>query len=212
MGKSTISRKIAAALGFTYLDTGAMYRSVALHLQRLEVDLGDEAAVAGALDSLVLELLPAADALSEVGVRINGDDVSAMIRTPEMSMAASAVSKLAPVRKKLTAMQQEIGRQGRIVAEGRDTGTVVFPGAAHKFFLDARPEERARRRVVQLRQKGEDVDQQQILALTIERDRADSERALAPLKKAEDAVVIDTTELDIDEVTRRVLAAVSDRG
>ncbi len=212
VGKSTISRKIAAALGFTYLDTGAMYRSVALHLQRLEVDLGDEAAVAGALDSLVLELLPAADALSEVGVRINGDDVSAMIRTPEMSMAASAVSKLAPVRKKLTAMQQEIGRQGRIVAEGRDTGTVVFPGAAHKFFLDARPEERARRRVVQLRQKGEDVDQQQILALTIERDRADSERALAPLKKAEDAVVIDTTELDIDEVTRRVLAAVSDRG
>lgn len=209
VGKSTISRKVAAALGFTYLDTGAMYRGVALHLQRRGIDLGDEAAVAAALESLVLELVPAVDENGDVGVIVCGEEVSREIRTPRMSMAASAVSRLGVVRAKLTVMQQEIGSRGMIVAEGRDTGTVVFPQAAHKFFLDAEPKERVRRRVRQLREKGEEADEREILALTAERDKNDSERSLAPLKRAEDALAIDTTELDIDEVCRKVLETVT---
>jgi cytidylate kinase len=208
VGKSTISRKVAAALGFTYLDTGAMYRGVALYLHDEGIDTTDEAAVATSLDSLIIELLPARDENSDVGVLVSGKDVSSAIRTPEMSMRASAISKLGVVRKKLTLMQQEIGRKGSIVAEGRDTGTVVFPKAAHKFFLDAKPEERAHRRVLQLREKGELADEQEILALTLERDKNDRERALAPLRKAEDALAIDTTYINIEEVSNKVLEAV----
>ncbi len=211
VGKSTVSRMVASSLGFTYLDTGAMYRGVACYLQRRGVEPGDEATVARALEGLELELLPAKGPEGEVGVIVCGDDVSAEIRTSQMSMAASAVSRLAPVREKLTAMQQRIGRRGRVVAEGRDTGTVVFPGAAHKFFLDASAEERARRRVQQLREKGQQVDEREILAQTIERDKNDRERALAPLRQAEDAIVIDTTELAVREVVDRVLDAVTAR-
>lgn len=209
VGKSTISRKVAAVLGFTYLDTGAMYRGVALYLQRRAIDMEDESAVSAALESLELELVPAGDENSDVGVFICGEDVSRAIRTPQMSMAASAVSRLGVVREKLTTMQQELGRRGGIVAEGRDTGTVVFPQAAHKFFLDAQADERARRRVLQLREKGETVDEEEILTLTIERDKNDRERSLAPLKRADDALLIDTTSLDIDEVCRVVLDAVA---
>ncbi len=208
VGKSTISRKIAAALGFTYLDTGAMYRGVAWYLQDLNIEMSDEVAVARALTSLNLGLLPAADETCDVGVIINGRDVSRDIRTPQMSMAASAVSKLGVVREKLTTMQQEIGKLGMIVAEGRDTGTVVFPDAAHKFFLDAHPKERANRRVLQLREKGEVVDEQEILTLTMERDKNDRERSLAPLKQADDALGIDTTKLSIEEVCKIVLDSV----
>lgn len=209
VGKSTISRKIAAALDFTYLDTGAMYRGVAFFLHKKGVDTSSEEMVAAALEQLNLELLPAQDEHSEVGVLINGEDVSREIRTPEMSMAASKVSALGVVRQKLTSMQRAIGEQGKIVAEGRDTGTVVFPGAAYKFFLDAQPQERARRRVEQLREGGAEVDEQEILALTLERDKNDRERSIAPLRQADDAVVIDTTRLDIEEVNRRVLAVVT---
>lgn len=208
VGKSTISRKVAVALGFTYLDTGAMYRGVALFLQRRGIGIEDESAVAAALGSLVLKLLPAEDENSDVRVIVCGEEVSREIRTPRMSMAASTVSRLGVVRAKLTEMQQEIGSRGMIVAEGRDTGTVVFPHAAHKFFLDAEPKERARRRVLQLREKGEEADEREILALTVERDKNDSERSLAPLRQAEDALVIDTTGLAIEEVCRKVLAAV----
>lgn len=208
VGKSTISRKVAAALGFTYLDTGAMYRAVAWYLQGKNVGFDNEAKVGEALESLVLELLPAPDENSDVTVLVMGQDVSSAIRTPEMSMAASAVSKLPVVRSRLTLMQQDIGRKEKIVAEGRDTGTVVFPKAAHKFFLDAKPEERARRRVLQLRENGEQADEKEILALTIERDKNDRERAIAPLKKAPDALLIDTTELSIEEVSSKVLETV----
>lgn len=133
VGKSTISRKVAQALGFTYLDTGAMYRGVAYYLEQHGIEMTDEGGATAALPNLDLELLPAKSADGDVGVLVCGVDVSAAIRTPRMSMAASAVSKLGVVREKLTAMQQAIGRRGRIVAEGRDTGTVVFPEAAHKF-------------------------------------------------------------------------------
>ncbi len=208
VGKSTISREIAAKLGYTYLDTGAMYRAVGLHVKLKQIDLDNEDAVADGITDLTLELLPAPHIDGDVGVLLNGKDVSDAIRTPEMSMVASKVSAWAAVREKLTEMQRSIGLQGRIVAEGRDTGTVVFPDAAFKFYLDAAPEERARRRVTQLRANGTEVDEKAILEMIIKRDRDDSERALAPLAKAEDAELIDTSSLSIQEVSRKILEAI----
>jgi len=208
VGKSTLSRKVAAALGYTYLDTGAMYRAVALFLQRLQIDLGDEQAVGSALAGIKLQLLPAEREDGDVGVMVNGEDVSSAIRTPEAGMRASLVSAIPAVRKRLTEMQQALGRQGKIVAEGRDTGTVVFPDARWKFYLEADLEERARRRVTQLRSAGQEVDAQELLAMIVKRDRDDQERTLAPLQKADDAVSIDTTSLDIDEVCTKMLEVV----
>lgn len=208
VGKSTLSRKVAAALGYTYLDTGAMYRAVALFLQRLQIDLGDEQAVGSALAGMKLQLLPAEREDGDVGVMVNGEDVSSAIRTPEAGMLASLVSAMPAVRKKLTEMQQALGRQGKIVAEGRDTGTVVFPDARWKFYLEADLEERARRRVTQLRSAGQEVDAQELLAMIVKRDRDDQERTLAPLQKADDALSIDTTSLDIDEVCTKMLEVV----
>lgn len=205
VGKSTISRKVATALGYTYLDTGAMYRAVGLFLSRATVDYGDEPGIARLLDTISIELVSPKMEGEEVGVLLNGEDVSQFLRTPETSMIASRVSAVPVVRAKLTQMQQQIGAQERIVAEGRDTGTVVFPDAAYKFYLDADPHERARRRVRQLQQQGSDVDEQNVLALIQERDKNDSERTIAPLKKADDATVIDTTSLTIDEVTSAIL-------
>jgi cytidylate kinase len=208
VGKSTVSRKLAAELGYTYLDTGAMYQGVALGCVKNGVDVEDEAAVAAVLDTLDIRLLPPQTADDDVRVLLNGEDVSREIRTPEAGMLASKVSALLPVRQKLTAMQQAMGRTGGLVAEGRDTGTVVFPDAAWKFFLDAPPEERARRRALQLREQGQEVDEQKLLAQIIERDRQDRERTIAPLVKAEDAVVIDSSNLSADEVAARMLAVV----
>jgi len=200
VGKSTISRKLAARMHFTYLDTGAMYRAVALKCKQEEVDVADEAAVIPLLENLDLQLLPALSEKEDVRVLLDGKDVSDQIRTPEISMMASAVSALPSVRKCLTMMQQELGSSGKIVAEGRDTGTIVFPRAAWKFYLDATTEERVRRRINQMRNGGQEVDDEEILAQIRKRDRDDSERAIAPLKAAPDAVLVDSTRLGIDEV------------
>lgn len=208
VGKSTLSRQVAATLGFTYLDTGAMYRAVALFFQQNHIDPGDDQAVRSALSELHLQLLPAEKEDGDVGVIINGRDESRAIRTPELGMLASRVSAIPAVRVQLTAMQQAIGRAGRIVAEGRDTGTVVFPDAAWKFYLEADPEERARRRAAQLQAAGQLVDVQELLKQIVKRDRDDQERALAPLQKAEDALVIDTSHLTIQEVASKILQAV----
>ncbi|MCB2217144.1 (d)CMP kinase [Desulfofustis glycolicus] len=208
VGKSTISRKLAARLGYTYLDTGAMYRAAALSLANRGIDCSDEHAVVGALSGVTIELLPAADENDDTDVLLNGERVGALIRTPEMSMRASTVSAVPAVRCILTEMQREIGRRGKIVAEGRDTGTVVFPGARHKFFLDADSVVRARRRALQMRERGETVDEKTLLEMTVRRDRQDSERAVAPLKKADDAWVIDTSTRSIDQVLEAILAVV----
>lgn len=200
VGKSTVSRRLAARIGFTYLDTGAMYRAVALKCMNTGVDPGDENGVRTILTNLNLELLPALTENDDVRVLLDGEEVGASIRTPEISMVASAVSALRPVRECLTRMQQQLGSAGKIVAEGRDTGTVVFPGAAWKFYLDADPKERARRRINQLRNSGKKVDEDEILAQVLTRDRNDSERTIAPLKAAPDAVHIDSTNLKADEV------------
>ena len=208
VGKSTISRKVARSLGFTYLDTGAMYRAVGLFLQSHRVDLTDDQAIRSTLAKIHIQLLPGKNEDDDTGVLLNGEDVSDAIRTPEMAMVASKVSAIPLVREKLTTLQRQLGNTGGVVAEGRDTGTVVFPRARYKFFLDARPEERARRRVRQLRMRGEAADERKILAMTLERDKNDRERAIAPLRQAEDARVIDTTSRDIDEVARLVLEVI----
>lgn len=210
VGKSSVSRKVAALAGFTYLDTGAMYRGVGLFLQEEKVDLTNEHEIEEKLNHLTLDLIPAEDELDDVGVCINGRDVSSIIRSPEMSMIASKVSAQPVVRRMLTTLQREIGVKGCIVAEGRDTGTVVFPLAAYKFFLDAKPEERARRRYAQLKVKGESADYDEILEMTLIRDKNDSERQIAPLKQAEDAVRIDTTAISIDDVVAKIIAVVGE--
>lgn len=208
VGKSTISRRVAASLSFTYLDTGAMYRAVGLMLKNAGVDLKDNDAVHKCLDTISLQLLPASKGSDDVGVILDGHDVSAEIRSPEMAMVASAVSALPAVREKLTLMQQEIGRKGKIVAEGRDTGTVVFPGAAWKFYLDADPAVRMQRRADQLRSQGKQVDEEELLAMIMKRDHDDQSRTVAPLCKAVDAHVIDTGVLSIDGVTEAMLAII----
>lgn len=210
-GKSTISKLLAAKLKYTYLDTGAMYRVVGLQVKRagLDLEVGEEREKLGPLlDALDLTLAPGEEG-RETRAFLNGEDVSDVIRTPEMSMVASRVSAQAEVRKKLTEMQRTIGNNGTIVAEGRDMGTVVFPDALHKFFLDASPEERAKRRQIQLAENGQKVEFLEILDQIQKRDADDSNRALAPLKPAEDAVIVDSSEMSIEEVISFMLAAIN---
>jgi CMP/dCMP kinase len=209
VGKSTISRKIAKALGYTYLDTGAMYRAVGLYLKLHLVDIEDTKAVAAGLKNISIRLLPARNEEGDTGVILNGEDVSDAIRTAEISMLASKVSAIPVVRVKLTEMQREIGSRGKVVAEGRDIGTVVFPEAANKFFLDADIQERARRRARQLHLSGNQVEEEKIREMISQRDRDDSERSVAPLRKAEDALLIDTTGITIEDVCEKILQVVS---
>ncbi|MDA3970223.1 MAG: (d)CMP kinase [Desulfobulbaceae bacterium] len=191
-GKSTVSRMLASQLHYAYLDTGAMYRAVGLYARKLGTDLESPGQVEEMLDSLELSLLPGD---GDTRVLLGGEDVSEAIRTAEMGMVASRISALEQVRVKLTELQREIGAKGCVVAEGRDMGTVVFPQARHKFFLSASAEERAKRRVQQLAEQGEVVSFAEIMAQIEERDLADSTRALAPLKPAEDAIIIDSSRI-----------------
>jgi cytidylate kinase len=208
VGKSTVSRGVAHQLGFTYLDTGAMYRAVAYGCEQAGIDLSDEEAVQECLEDMEIELFPPDQVEDDVRVTLNGKEIGPLLRTPDMGMLASRVSALQVVRNKLTAMQQEMGKAGKIVAEGRDTGTVVFPAASWKFYLDAAPEVRARRRIEQLQAKGEQVDEAKILAQIIKRDQDDTQRTIAPLTRAEDAVMIDSSILNADEVIERMLTVI----
>ena len=204
-GKSTVARRVAARLGYLYLDTGAMYRAVGLLATEAGVDLTDEAAV--------LPVAAAARLRFDDDGRLwaGGRDVSGLIRSLEMGAAASVVSALPGVRRLLVERQRELGTGADIVMEGRDIGTNVFPGAEVKVFLTARPEVRAARRAAELRAKGDDVDEDEVLAALVERDRRDSEREVAPLRRADDAVEVDTTGLSLDEVVDAVVAVVGER-
>ena len=201
-GKSTVSRVLAAKLHFTYLDTGAMYRAVAYMCREKGVAPAAGAQLESLLEAIRIELLPPAQGEDDVRVIVDGREVGKFLRTQEMGMLASQVSAVPLVRRTLTRLQQQIGTAGRIVAEGRDTGTVVFPDAAWKFFLEASPEVRVHRRAEQLRSKGEKVDEQQLLAQIIQRDKDDRERTTAPLKAAPDALTIDSTGMPVEEVVR----------
>ncbi len=204
-GKSTISRLIAAKLGFTYLDTGAMYRAVGYKAQKLGIDLSNGQALAKMLDSINLNLIPNE---GDTKVILDKEDISLAIRTAEMGLIASKVSAQPEVRAKLTEMQRRIGEKGGVVAEGRDTGTIVFPSAKYKFFLDAKPEERARRRTLQLREKGQQANELEILAQIIKRDQDDIGRSLAPLQPAANAIIVDTSKMSIEDVVRFMLEKV----
>jgi cytidylate kinase len=206
-GKSTISKLLAAKLHYIYLDTGAMYRVVGLQVKRSGLDL--EAENAGEkldqlLNTLDMKLAPGEEG-QETRAFLAGEDVSDAIRTPEMAMVASRVSAEPEVRVKLTEMQRAIASNGKIVAEGRDMGTVVLPDARFKFFLDATPEERVRRRQKQLLEKGQKAEYKKLLSQIQKRDRDDSSRSLAPLKPAADAIVIDSSKMSIEEVVSFML-------
>lgn len=204
-GKSTISKLLAERLGFAHIDTGAMYRCVALAALRRGIDPGDEAAL-GAL-SLALNIeFRRRD--GEQRVFLDGEDVSAAIRTPEVSLLTSRVSSVAGVRDNLVELQRRMGERGGVVLEGRDIGTVVFPRAEAKFFLTASARERGRRRYLELRDKGLVVDLETTIAEVEARDAADSSRRHSPLAQARDAVLIDSTGLSIEEVVARMEALV----
>ncbi len=200
-GKSTVSRMIAERLGYTRMDTGAMYRAVAWLFREKAVDLSDMDAVSGACMDCSIRF-------EGERILINGKDVTDFIRTPEIDMLSSRVSGIPVVRDRLVSLQKELGSKGRCVAEGRDMGTVVFPEAGYKFFLTASPEERASRRKKQLESDGEIVLYETILKQIIERDAADSGRAVSPLKPAVDAVMVDSTLLTQEEVVELILAEI----
>ena len=206
VGKSTIARMLADRLGYTYLDTGAMYRAIAYlcHEKGIAPDKVD--AIEQLVNEVQLTVLPAKDPESDVRILANGRDISDYLRTPEIGMLASEISKIPAVRRRLTQLQQEIGAKGGIVAEGRDTGTEVFPNARWKFYLDADPRERARRRTEQLRKQGLEVDEHEILDQILARDRQDKQRNIAPLRPAKDAIHIDSTNLTAEQVVSRMLS------
>ncbi|MFW5740624.1 MAG: (d)CMP kinase [Myxococcota bacterium] len=200
-GKSTLARALAQRLGYLYLDTGAIYRSVALAAQKTGAGWCDEAAVADVARDMV-ERKRLAFVMAGGGQRVMLDDtdVSEAIRSPEMSAGASTVSAHPKVREALLSLQRGLAEGGGVVVEGRDTGTVVFPQAGVKFFMTATAEERARRRFEELKAKGVRVDYEETLEALRERDRRDEERAAAPLRRADDAIDLDTTRMNIDEV------------
>jgi cytidylate kinase len=205
-GKSTAGRALAVQLGYTYIDTGAMYRALALQASRAGVSLDAAEALAALLRASSIQL-------SEGGRRVllDGLDVTAEVRSREMSRASSLVSIHPGVRVEMVARQRELGKDGGVVLDGRDIGTAVFPDAEVKFFLDANPGERAQRRLGELRAAGSDVSFDAIEKEVRERDYTDTHRAESPLQRAWDAIPLDTTKLSAEEVVERMLAAVRAR-
>ena len=203
-GKSTIAKIVAKKLNIDYIDTGAMYRAIGLKMMNggISREEGDTEERQKVLDDTTIDF--------DAGViLLDGEDVSGQIRTPEVSMAASDYSRLPEVREKLVAIQREIGHRKSVVMDGRDIGTNVFPDAQYKFFLTATAEERAKRRVAELIEKGQDVDYEATLEDIKQRDYNDSHRKLNPLRKADDAIEIDTTDRTIEEVTQTILDAIN---
>ena len=197
-GKSTVSKIVAAKLGYTYIDTGAMYRAVGLKVL-IRGGNFDENFIVDTARDIDIKL----DASGKVF--LDGDDITQKIRTPEIGKAASDVAKIGFVRKKLTELQREMAAQGSVVMDGRDIGTQVLPNADLKIFLTASVDERARRRCDELKAKGHAAEFDTIRDEIILRDKQDSQREIAPLAQAEDAILLDTTDLSIDEVVAKIL-------
>ena len=208
-GKSTLSRAAAKELSLVYVDTGAIYRTTALHILRRGADPGDAAAVAALLPEVGITL--SYDAAGMQRMCLNGEDVTELIRTQEVSMAASAVSAYPVVRAFLLEMQRELARRHSVIMDGRDIGTVVLPGADVKIFLTAGSEIRARRRWLELQERGTPRDWEQLLQETRERDEKDANRAESPLRPAADSVLLDTSELDFSQSLERIIEIIRER-
>jgi len=208
-GKSTVARSLAKRLGYAYIDTGAMYRAVALIAKLEAIAIDDETGLSRLASFLQITFSNQNDVIR---VLCNGEDITEAIRAPDISLLASDVSKRKGVREALVRIQREMGQKGGVVLEGRDIGTVVFPDAEVKFYLDAKTEERAQRRRRELSEKGIEVDFPETLAEVVRRDQNDMRRALSPLRKAEDAILIDSTDRSIEEVVEEMLRAVHSKG
>lgn len=200
-GKSTIAKAAAKELGIDYIDTGAMYRAIGYKVKLRGVDPAEETAVQAMLADTQIDL-------RQGEVFLDGENVSALIRTPEMSMMASVCSRIPAVREKLVQLQREMGTRKSVIMDGRDIGTNVLKDAKFKIYLTASAEERARRRFLELQEKGDDQSYEEVLADIKQRDHNDMTRELNPLRKAEDAIELDSTGLDIDQVVRKVLEIV----
>ncbi len=207
-GKSTVARGAAKELGYIYVDTGALYRTVALAAVRAGA-LEDENAVSALLDGLTVELK--FDENAEQRVLLNGEDVSSLIRTPEISMAASKVSRIPAVREFLLELQRSIARSNDVIMDGRDIGTVVLPDAQVKIFLFASPECRAERRYKELLEKGEEVTLEAVLKDVNERDYQDSHREIAPLKPTAESVMADTTGKTLPESIEMIVSVIKEK-
>jgi cytidylate kinase len=197
-GKSTTAQLLAEKLGYVYIDTGAMYRACALKAKKMGIDINDEESIRELLDDIDIRI---ENHNSKNRIFLDGEDVSEDIRADDISALASAISAIPAVRYKMVELQRKMGEKGGVILDGRDIGTFVFPSAEVKFFLTASPEVRAKRRWLELKQKGINKDFSEVLADLVKRDNNDSQRALAPLKKADDAIEVDTSNITIEEQT-----------
>ena len=207
-GKSTVSRAAAKAMGYIYVDTGALYRAVGVNALRKGIDTKDKPAVAATLSEISVDLV---FENGEQKVLLNGENVSEEIRTPPASMAASDVSAVPEVRAFLFDLQRDIAKRNNCIMDGRDIGTVVLPYAQVKIFLTASPEERAMRRYKELIEKGSNVDYKDVLEDLIQRDYNDSHREIAPLKLADDGVILDTTGLNLEESVYKIIETIKEK-
>ncbi|MGB2691095.1 MAG: (d)CMP kinase [Thermodesulfobacteriota bacterium] len=206
VGKGTVAKSVAKVLGLTYLDTGAMYRAVALQLTRNPINIDNEAELLSLLNNTTIGIVNSPDNL--LMITLNNEDITDEIRSPEISRISSDVATKKLVREKLVELQRGIGLNGNIVVEGRDMGTYVFPQATFKFYLDATLEERAIRRRKQLIENNINVDLDKMIKEIELRDKQDKGRLESPLHPAPNAVIIDTTNLNADEVTNRIITEV----
>ncbi|MBR3867726.1 MAG: (d)CMP kinase [Clostridia bacterium] len=202
-GKSSVAKAVAAKLGFIYVDTGALYRSIGVNALRNDVSTDDAQAVTALLPETNVEL-KFIDGIQRVF--LNGEDVSEAIRMPEASMAASNVSAIPAVRAFLLDLQRDMAKNNNVIMDGRDIGTVILPCAQYKFFLTASAEVRADRRFKELKEKGIDVDYKALLDEIIQRDYNDSHRETAPLKQADDAILVDSSNMTLEEVTNAIIS------
>ncbi len=208
-GKSTMAKRLAAELGYLYVDTGAIYRTLGLFALRRGVSPADAASVEPLLPSAVIRMAYADDGLQHM--YLDREDVTADIRSHEISTAASQISAIPAVRAFLLEMQRDMARHDNVIMDGRDIGTVVLPDSDVKIFLTASPEARAGRRYAELVERGTDVDFETVLREVMERDERDSSRAAAPLRQAEDAVLVDTSGLDLEESFALLLKTIRER-
>jgi len=207
-GKSTVAKSLAKRLGYVYIDTGAMYRSLALKVKEEGISPEDELTLQRLALSVHIRFVTEGE---QTRVFCQGEDVTEAIRTPEMSRLASSISKQKGVREAMVQMQREMGKEGGVVLEGRDIGTVVFPGADVKFYLDAESSERIRRRYDELVEKGVKVDLEETREELLQRDYNDTHRVHSPLKKAADAVFIDSTHRSVEEVVEEMARVVKEK-